>query len=82
MLEGDGERARPMTWSQPSGVRHWVGERYGKDVGLAIADSRYTHAHVLAREVTRQADTFRRTLSDRIDSLVLGRWTGIPLFTP
>ncbi|MCB1727616.1 MAG: ferrous iron transport protein B, partial [Gammaproteobacteria bacterium] len=81
MLEGDGDGALSDDLETAIGeVRHWVGERYGKDVGLAIADSRYTHAHVLAREVTKQADTFRRTLSDRIDSLVLGRWTGIPLF--
>lgn len=81
MLEGDGDGALADDLGASIGeVRHWVEERYGKDVGLAIADSRYTHAHVLAREVTKQADTFRRTLSDRIDSLVLGRWTGIPLF--
>ena len=61
-------------------VRQWVEERYGKDVGLAIADSRYTHAHTLARAVVQQAAGLKRTLSDRIDRLVLGRWTGIPLF--
>jgi ferrous iron transport protein B len=78
VLEGDDETAE--TEELVRGVRQWVEERYGKDVGLAIADSRYTHAHTLAQAVTRQAGGPKRTLSDRIDRLVLGRWTGIPLF--
>ncbi len=65
---------------QVEDIRAWVAERYGKDVGLAIADTRFTHAHTLAREVTRHAQPVSRTFSDRIDKLVLGRWTGIPLF--
>jgi len=78
--DGSGD-ATPRALSAAVGeVRTWVEDRYGKDVGLAIADSRYTHAHALAREVARHGESFRRTLSDRIDSLVLGRWTGIPLF--
>jgi ferrous iron transport protein B len=77
VLEGDGETAET---EEVRGVRQWVEERYGKDVGLAIADSRYTHAHTLAQAVTRHAGGPKRTLSDRIDRLVLGRWTGIPLF--
>ena len=77
VLEGDGETAET---EEVRGVRQWVEERYGKDVGLAIADSRYTHAHTLAQAVTRHAGGPKRTLSDRIDRLVIGRWTGIPLF--
>ncbi|WP_078118349.1 Fe(2+) transporter permease subunit FeoB [Thiosocius teredinicola] len=65
---------------QVDDIRAWVAERYGKDVGLAIADTRFTHAHTLAREVSRHAQPVSRTFSDRIDKLVLGRWTGIPLF--
>ncbi|MGB5464883.1 MAG: ferrous iron transporter B, partial [Sedimenticolaceae bacterium] len=78
--DGSGD-ATPRALSAAVGeVRTWVEDRYGKDVGLAIADSRYTHAHTLAREVARHAESLGRTLSDRIDALVLGRWTGIPLF--
>lgn len=81
LLEGDGEVPDGMGDALDE-VRHWVAERYGKDVGLAIADSRYTHAHTLARAVTRQDESASRTrtLSDRIDSLVLGRWSGVPIF--
>jgi len=81
LLEGDGAEELPdAVTTALIEVREWVAERYGKDVGLAIADSRYTHAHTLARSVTQQEQTARRTLSDRIDSLVLGRWSGVPIF--
>jgi ferrous iron transport protein B len=81
VLEADSDESVSVhTDAAVADVRKWVEERYGKDVGLAIADSRYTHAHTLAQAVTRHAGGPRRNLSDRIDRLVLGRWTGIPLF--
>ena len=57
-----------------------VAERHGQDIGLAIADSRYTHAHALSRDAVTETAPGRRTASDRIDAIVIGRWTGIPLF--
>jgi ferrous iron transport protein B len=81
LLEGDGEGpSSAQTAAAVAEVRQWVSERFGKDLGLAIADSRYTHAHALAREVTRESGTHKRTFSDRIDALVLGRWSGVPIF--
>ena len=81
LLEGDGEGASTaQTAAAVAEVRQWVSERFGKDLGLAIAAGRYTHAHVLAREVTRESGTHKRTFSDRIDALVLGRWSGVPIF--
>jgi ferrous iron transport protein B len=81
VLEADSDESVSVhTDAAVAEVRRWVEERYGKDVGLAIADSRYTHAHTLAQAVTRHAGGPQRNLSDRIDRLVLGRWTGIPLF--
>ena len=81
VLEADSDESVSVhTDAAVADVRKWVEERYGKDVGLAIADSRYTHAHTLAQAVTRHAGGPKRNLSDRIDRLVLGRWTGIPLF--
>jgi ferrous iron transport protein B len=81
LLEGDGDESLgPHGAAAVTEVRDWVAERYGKDVGLAIADSRYTHAHTLARSVTQQGPAVTRTFSDRIDNLVLGRWSGVPVF--
>ncbi|MEJ2316635.1 MAG: Fe(2+) transporter permease subunit FeoB [Gammaproteobacteria bacterium] len=57
-----------------------IAQRHGEDADLVIADSRYTHAHALAQHVVQQQGRASRTLSDRIDRLILGRWTGVPLF--
>jgi ferrous iron transport protein B len=80
LLEGEDTAADEAVAQAVDELRTWAGERHGRDLGLAIADSRYTHAHALARAASRQTRAHGRTLSDRIDSLVLGRWTGIPLF--
>ena len=83
LLEGDpaamalaGEVLRPQ-------VEHWrnmIEDRVGEDVDMHIADARYGHAHALAQQVIRQQGRLGRTLSDRIDKLVLNRVFGIPVF--
>ena len=81
LLEGDSDQAfSEQVDAAVDEIRAWVEERYAQDVGLAIADSRYTHAHALTRTAVHEDAAAQRTLSDRIDSLVLGRWTGVPLF--
>ncbi|BCX89293.1 ferrous iron transport protein B [Methylomarinovum tepidoasis] len=52
----------------------------GPDLDLVIADARYRQAHELARQVTRRHITGSRSLSDRIDAVVLNRWLGMPVF--
>jgi len=83
LLEGDpaamalaGEVLRPQ-------VEHWrktIQDRVGEEVDLHIADARYGHAHALAQQVIREQGRLGRTLSDRIDKLVLNRVFGIPVF--
>ncbi len=60
--------------------RHQIAERAGEDADLLIADTRFGHAHTLARSVSHSKGRITRTLSDRIDQVVLGKWTGIPVF--
>ena len=60
--------------------RHQIAERAGEDADILIADTRFGHAHTLANTVAHSKGKASRTLSDRIDQLVLGKWTGIPLF--
>ena len=60
--------------------RHQIAERAGEDADILIADTRYGHAHTLARRVLRNRGQASRTFSDRIDQIVLGKWTGIPVF--
>ena len=60
--------------------RHQIADRAGEGADILIADTRYGHAHALAQTVSHSKGKVTRTLSDRIDRIVLGKWTGIPLF--
>ncbi|MBV5308891.1 Fe(2+) transporter permease subunit FeoB [Chromatium okenii] len=60
--------------------RHQIAERTGEDADLHIADTRFGHAHTLFQRVVRQSHRVGRTMSDRIDRVVLSRIFGIPLF--
>ena len=60
--------------------RHQIAERAGEDADIFIADTRFGHAHSLARSVSLNKGRVTRTVSDRIDQVVLGKWTGIPVF--
>jgi len=51
-----------------------------EDADVLIADSRFGHAHVLAQSVQKNRFKITRTFSDRIDRVILGKWTGIPVF--
>lgn len=57
-----------------------IRDRAGEDADIHIADARYAHAHALARQVIREPGRIGRTLSDRIDQVVLNRIAGIPIF--
>ena len=60
--------------------RRQIAERAGEDADVLIADIRFGHAHTLAQRVLHSKGQVTRTLSDRIDYIVLGKWTGIPMF--
>ena len=51
-----------------------------EDPDVLIADGRFGFAHQIAREVVRRRGHVTRTLSDRIDRVVLHRWMGPALF--
>jgi ferrous iron transport protein B len=57
-----------------------VEARIGDEADLRIADNRFSHAHALARQATRQTTTGGTHLSDRIDRVVLSRTWGVPVF--
>ena len=52
----------------------------GEEIDILIADVRYGVARRIAREVVRRSGHVSRTLSDRIDAIVLHRWLGVPIF--
>ena len=83
LLEGD-EGALAMV---PDRIREaagriagQAGDRADEDCDILIADSRYGFAHALIREAVRREGVVRRTVSDRVDRVVLHRLAGIPIF--
>jgi ferrous iron transport protein B len=66
--------------AQAEDWRRRIAERTGEDADLHIADTRFGHAHAVADRVVRERGRLGRTLSDRIDRVVLSRALGIPLF--
>ncbi len=53
---------------------------HGDDAETLIADARYGFISGLMKEVMTKPAVARVTATDRIDSFVLNRWLGIPLF--
>jgi ferrous iron transport protein B len=83
LLEGD-EGALPMVPESlrlaASRIAQRLGDRIGEDCDILVADSRYVLANSLVRETVKRDGVIRRTLSDRIDRVVLHRLAGIPIF--
>lgn len=71
-----GEQIRPLVTQWQAHIR----DRAGEDADIHIADARYGHAHSLAQRVIRERGEIGRTLSDRIDRVVLNKVAGIPIF--
>jgi ferrous iron transport protein B len=83
LLEEDPAAERLADDSLRQGAEHWrqvIRDRSGEDADIHIADTRFGHAHALAQRVTRQRGRAGKTLTDRIDRVVLSRIWGIPLF--
>lgn len=53
---------------------------YGDDAETVIADARYGFISGLLKDVVKKPPIERRTVSDKIDKVVVNRWLGIPLF--
>ncbi len=83
LLEGDEAAeaaANPEARALAARWRQEIRRRSGEDADLHIADSRFGHAHSLAQRVIQKPGHGGKTLTDRIDRLVLSRIWGIPLF--
>lgn len=83
LLESDAHAAGQMPDECKVRLNHWrkvIEDRHGDDADILITDSRFGHAHALAQTVIKEKGKLGKTVSDRIDSVVLGRWLGIPVF--
>ena len=82
LLEGDSHVADRYPTDRELLI-YWqncIEEFSGEDTEIHIADSRYNHAHTLARNCTRHKGRAGTTTTDKIDTLVLNRFFGVPVF--
>lgn len=54
--------------------------RFDEDTDTLIADARYGLINDLAKKVIKREDRLSRSLSEKLDKVALGKYTGIPLF--
>jgi ferrous iron transport protein B len=83
LLEGDSHAFELAGAEIGPLVDRWqkvIATRAGEEADIYIADARYSHAHALARHCINERGKLDRTLSDRIDQVVLNRVVGIPIF--
>jgi len=83
LLESDATAERSASPELVDLASHWrdqIASRAGEDADLHIADARFGHAHAVAGRVVREQGQLGKTLSDRIDRVVLSRLWGIPFF--
>jgi ferrous iron transport protein B len=83
MLEGDSFASTYADDNLKTQVQAWqsqIEDRVDEDIDIHIADTRYGHAHAIAQNVTHTSGRVQKTLSDRIDKIVLSRYFGIPVF--
>ncbi len=83
LLESDNNAREQCGASVLDTVKSWqstIEERIGEDVDIHIADCRFSHAHALAQTVIREKGKVGKTVTDRIDNIVLSRLFGVPVF--
>ncbi len=64
-------------------VQGWqrdIASRSGEDVDILIADARYGFANALMKQAVTRTDRISRSLTERIDRIVLNRILGLPIF--
>ncbi len=83
LLESDDNAQAQCGASVLDTVAVWkkaIEERAGEEADIHIADSRFSHAHTLARTVINEKGKVGKTVTDKIDSFVLSPVFGVPFF--
>jgi ferrous iron transport protein B len=84
ILEGDtrvieDHRADGYAAAAEKATRH-LRSAHGEDLEALMADTRYSLAAGLTRDVLQKPEKRKRELTERIDAVVLNRYAGIPIF--
>ncbi|MRR57616.1 MAG: ferrous iron transport protein B [Deltaproteobacteria bacterium] len=83
LMEGDSHVAEEINFGSDAPVdealRH-LRKAHGDDIEAIMADTRYSLATGLTREVLRKPELRKMELTEKIDRIVLNRYLGIPIF--
>jgi ferrous iron transport protein B len=83
LMEGDAEIAKEINLDSAALLDeplHHLRRAHGEDIESLMAEARYALASGLTREVLRKPEVPRQELTEKIDSIVLHRLFGIPIF--
>jgi len=83
LLEGDAaftQAADAEVVKQAESLRDAVEVEYEEDIDILIADARYSFIGNISDTCLHKSGHFARSLSDKIDHVVLNRVLGIPIF--
>ncbi|MFW5800147.1 MAG: ferrous iron transport protein B, partial [Spirochaetota bacterium] len=86
LLEGDKdliekvERISPEIVSGVEDIGNRLTESEDEDSDILIADGRYSFIKLLTEEIQKKKSEFSKTLSDKIDNVVMNSALGIPIF--
>ncbi|HDK37647.1 MAG TPA: Fe(2+) transporter permease subunit FeoB [Thiolapillus brandeum] len=83
MLESDEHIPADLAEQARQRIMHWrksIEDRSNEEADIHISDTRFSHAHALAQTVIKERGKLGKTVSDWIDTVVLSRWLGVPVF--
>jgi len=76
----DFKTIEPSVLEHARELREKIQADSGEDIDILLADCRYGFAREVTELVVSRPDEYHYSLSDRIDSIVLNRFLGIPIF--
>jgi ferrous iron transport protein B len=83
LLESDISAEKKCSQAVLAEAAKWkkaIEERAGEEADIHIADSRFSHAHTLAQMVIHEKGRVGKSVTDKIDTVVLSRIFGVPFF--
>jgi len=83
LMEGDSHVAEGINLGSDAPMDealHHLRKAHGDDIEAIMADTRYSLATGLTREVLRKPELRKMEMTEKIDRIVLNRYLGIPIF--
>ena len=71
---------KPAVLEHARQLRLTIQQKHNEDMDILLADCRYGFARRVTEAVVSRPDEYRYSRSDKIDSIVLNRYLGIPIF--